>query len=278
MQTPSDVKLSPAAAPLATVLEETRLVQQLLRECGDGLAEVNAGLKLDSDEAHATVSVQSALRKNEAVEEKVAVVTEKVEVVESALNGQIRDRRMVDHQFAAAVEQESAARYLALHDGLTGLANRALLMDRLEHELAQALRHGWSVAVMFIDLDHFKLINDQLGHAVGDRVLQIVGQRLADNSRSVDTVCRFGGDEFVFVQTEVKDEADVATVAEKLLDALCAPSGLGEDDVIPAPDIRASMGIALFPQHGDSADVLLASADRAMYQAKRSGSGFAFAI
>ncbi len=265
-------------APLARVLKEARDAHDLLRECGAGLAEVNAELKSDGGAEHAPAGVQAALLKNEAVEEKVAVVTEKIEVVQSALSGQIRDRSMLDHQFAAALEQEAAARFLALHDGLTGLANRALLMDRLQHELAQAQRHGWSVAVMFIDLDGFKSINDRLGHAIGDRVLQIVGQRLLTNSRSVDTLSRFGGDEFVFVQTEVKDETDVEKVAEKLLQALSAPAELDEDGERLAPDISASIGIALFPRNGDSAESLLVSADRAMYQAKRSGAGYAFAL
>lgn len=272
------MKIPPRDAPLATVLQETRNASQLLRECGAGLAEVNAGLKVEREADHAPATLQTALLKNEAVEEKVAVVTEKMEAVEGALNGQIRDRKMLDHQFAAAVEQEAAARFLALHDGLTGLANRVLLMDRLQHEVAQAQRHGWSVAVMFIDLDGFKLINDCQGHAVGDRVLQRVGQRLLANSRSVDTLSRFGGDEFVFVQTEVKDEADVEKVAEKLLQALSEPAELDEDGEPHAPEVRASIGIALFPRDGDSAESLLASADRAMYQAKRSGAGYAFAL
>jgi diguanylate cyclase (GGDEF)-like protein len=277
MSTPSDVKLSSKAAPLVTVLHETREVQQLLRECSESLAEVNAGLKFVSPAQQVAGSVQSALLKNEAVEDKVAVVAGKVEVVESALHGQIRDRRMVEHQFAAAVEQEAAARHLALHDALTGLANRALLVDRLDHELAQARRHGWSVAVMFIDLDNFKRINDRLGHATGDRVLQIVAQRLSENSRSVDTVSRFGGDEFVFLLTDVKHQSDVARVAQKLLDALHAPPPQVENGQIAVPEIDASIGIALFPQHADTVGTLMAAADTAMYQAKRSGSGFAFA-
>lgn len=278
MHAPKDPSMSAAEAPLAAVLQETRQVRQLLRECGDGLAEVNAGLKLDSDEARLTASVQAARRKNKAVEEKVAVVTEKVEEVESALNDEIRDRRMLDHQFAAALEQEAAARFLALHDGLTGLANRVLLMDRLQHEIAQAQRHGWQVGVMFIDLDEFKAINDRMGHAVGDRVLQLVAQRLQDNSRSVDTLSRFGGDEFVFVQTEVKDGGDVAKVAGNLLQALAAPAQQDEDGTPLPKDIRASIGIALFPQHGDTPEKLLVSADRAMYRAKQRGGGYAFAL
>ncbi|WP_395793012.1 diguanylate cyclase domain-containing protein [Aquimonas sp.] len=277
MSTTRDTKPTPATASLDTALQETRQVEQLLRECGNGLAEVNAGLKLCAAEQQIAVYVQGALLKNEAIEEKVAVITGKVEAVESALNGQIRNRRMIEHQLAAAVEQETAARQLALHDALTGLPNRALLVDRLGHELAQAQRQGWAVAVMFIDLDGFKWINDRLGHATGDRVLQIVAQRLTENSRSVDTVSRFGGDEFVFLLIDVKRHTDVAKVAQKLLDALRAPPPKGEDEPIPVPEIRASIGIALFPQHADTADALLASADRAMYQAKRSGSGFAFA-
>ncbi len=276
--TPDGVILLSTAAPLATVLQEARQVHQLVAQCSNELADVNAELKLNIDAREPATAVQRSLQKNEAVADKVAVVAEKIGVVETGLKGQIRDRRMVDHQFAAAVEQEAAARHLALHDELTGLPNRALLTDRLEHELNQAKRHGWRTAVMFIDLDGFKLINDRLGHAAGDQVLRVVAQRLTANTRSVDTVSRFGGDEFVFLLTEVKDEAFVAQVAEKLLTALDAPCELGQPRSSPGPQVRASIGIALFPLHATTADALITTADAAMYQAKQSGSGYAFAI
>ena len=267
----------PPAELLTSVLKEARQVHQLVAECSEELAAVNAGLKRDAGNRQTASSLRTALAKNEAVEAKVALVADKVVAVRSGLQGQLRERRMLDHQFAAALEQEAAARHLALHDSLTGLPNRALLDDRLEHGLEQAKRHGWSIAVMFIDLDAFKQINDTFGHPAGDHVLRTVAQRLTDSTRSVDTVSRYGGDEFVYLLTEVKNEIDVVQVAEKLIEALHAPC-VWNDNPEASPLIRASIGIAMFPQHGTTAELLLRTADTAMYQAKLSGSGYEFAL
>src|SRR6202044_3678914 len=113
----------------------------------------------------------------------------------------IRDRTLVDHQLAAAVEQVEGSRNAALHDSLTGLPNRVLFRDRLEHGIAQAKRHRWILAVMFVDMDNFKSINDTYGHEAGDAVLQTVAKRLAHNARVDDTVSRYGGDEFLYLLT-----------------------------------------------------------------------------
>lgn len=262
---------------LTAVLYEACQIHQLVVECHEELAEVNAGLKSDVFDPKTSSAVQSALLKNEAVEVKVAAVEHKMAAVKLALNGQLRERLMLDHQFAAAVEQGAAARHIALHDVLTGLPNRALFEDRLAHGLEQARRHGRSIAVMFMDLDGFKRINDRFGHACGDRVLQLVARRLSANARSMDTISRYGGDEFVYLLTEVKDESSAGKVAEKLIEALHAPCEW-DADAGPAPVIRASVGIAIFPQHGDTAEMLMRSADTAMYKAKQSRSGHAFAV
>lgn len=275
----SDVmlKTKPRVEPQGSAQQEAEQAQRLVAECGEQLASVNADLVHEAADPQTSSGVKSALHKNQSVEKKVATALDKVVAVRSALTVQQRDRRMLDHQFAAAIEQEAAARHTALHDVLTGLPNRALLDDRLEHGLEQAKRHGWSIAVMFIDLNAFKRINDELGHAVGDRVLQTVAQRLTENTRSVDTVSRYGGDEFVYLLTEIKSEVDVAQVAEKLVSALRAPwQEYGNSPTSPV--IVASIGIAVFPQHGVTADALLRSADSAMYQAKQSSSGYAFAL
>lgn len=267
----------PPAELLTSVLREARQVHQLVTECGEELAAVNAGLKRDTGYRQTPSSLRTALEKNEAVEAKVALLADKVVAVKSGLQGQLRQRLMLDHQFAAALEQEAAARHASLHDSLTGLPNRALLEDRIEHGLEQAKRHGCSIAVMFIDLDAFKRINDTFGHAAGDHVLRTVAQRLTGSTRSVDTVSRYGGDEFVYLMTEVKSEMDVVQVAEKLIEALHAPCvSNGNSETLPV--VRASIGIAMFPQHGSTAELLMRTADTAMYQAKLSGSGYEFAI
>jgi diguanylate cyclase (GGDEF)-like protein len=167
---------------------------------------------------------------------------------------------------------EERATHRALHDGLTGLPNRALLEDRLEQAVAEATRHGWTLAVMFIDLDHFKRINDLYGHPVGDRVLRMVAERLRAALRAVDTVSRQGGDEFVCLMQEVKEQTDVAHIATKILDAVCARYDIEGATIT----VRPSIGIALYPHDGDTPALLLKRADTAMYRAKQKKTGYAF--
>src|SRR6202044_2544115 len=124
----------------------------------------------------------------------------------------IRDRTLVDHQLAAAVEQVEGSRNAALHDSLTGLPNRVLFNDRLEHGIAQAKRHRWILAVMFVDLDNFKSINDTYGHQAGDAVLQTVAVRLKHNTRNDDTVSRYGGDEFLYLLTHMREQKDIEMI------------------------------------------------------------------
>jgi len=144
--------------------------------------------------------------------------------------------------------------YLAHHDVLTGLPNRALLDERLDHELQRARRLGHGVALMFIDLDGFKTINDSLGHAAGDRLLQEVGRRLRASIRDADTAARLGGDEFVVVMTDLAQPEDASRLADKLLSLLAA-----------------SIGVAVFPQDGGDRGALMMAADSAMYAAKAGG-------
>ncbi len=179
---------------------------------------------------------------------------------------------MVDHQFAAAVEQEEGSRHAALHDHLTGLPNRMLFKDRLEHGIAHAKWQGWILAVMFVDLDNFKGINDTYGHQAGDAVLQTVATRLAHNTRSDDTVSRYGGDEFLCVLTPLHEPDDIAIIAAKILKAIQAPCDVRVGDMIVNPTIEASIGISVFPKDGASAAALIAHADDAMYRAKENKS------
>ncbi len=164
-------------------------------------------------------------------------------------------------------EHEAALEYQAHHDSLTGLPNRALLPDRIEQAIAQAGRSGKQVAVVFVDLDHFKLINDSLGHHVGDRLLLEVASRLKTCVRGNDTVVRQGGDEFVLVLAEQQGEDDILAVVSRLLDAVSQPwTDNGQEY-----GLSCSIGVSCFPQDGDESGALLRSADAAMYQAKASG-------
>ena len=156
---------------------------------------------------------------------------------------------------------------VAHHDPLTGLPNRTLMLDRLSRTLAHAERNGEAFALMFIDVDRFKTINDSLGHKIGDLVLYEVADRITGALRAEDTVARLGGDEFVVILPGIPHEASVAGVAQKLIEAI-APAMRAEDHVIHS---TASIGISLFPRDGADAEALLKNADTAMYEAKRAG-------
>ncbi len=164
---------------------------------------------------------------------------------------------------------EARIQYLAHHDMLTGLPNRAYLTERLTTILALARRHGTLVAIMFIDLDNFKTVNDSLGHHVGDVLLKQVAVRIREVLREADMVSRLGGDEFLVILADFTAPEDAAKVAEKLLQVISAPVELEGRELCA----NASIGISVFPRDGDNADDLIRRADAAMYSAKDHGRG-----
>ncbi len=164
-------------------------------------------------------------------------------------------------------EREERVRHLAHHDALTGLPNRALLTDRLTQAIALAQRNDTRVAVMFLDLDRFKNVNDSLGHSVGDKLLHEVAVRLKAAMRASDTVSRLGGDEFVILMPDAQDQAAISTAARKVLEAVSLPYAIDGHELISTP----SLGISVFPADGQDVETLLRNADAAMYHAKESG-------
>jgi diguanylate cyclase (GGDEF)-like protein/PAS domain S-box-containing protein len=162
---------------------------------------------------------------------------------------------------------EKQIRRMAHFDALTGLPNRSLLMDRLEQALAISQRNHTRTAVVFMDLDHFKEINDRLGHHVGDAVLKQVAERARSCVREVDTVSRLGGDEFIIVLAALRQAGDVITIAQKILSAIAAEYQAGGEKF----SVTASLGFSLFPDHGRDPELLIRLADRAMYLAKQAG-------
>jgi diguanylate cyclase (GGDEF)-like protein len=164
-----------------------------------------------------------------------------------------------------AAEQRIA--HMAQHDALTGLPNRLLLKDRISQAVLKGMRSRSKVAVLFIDLDRFKNINDSLGHESGDQLLQTVAKRIKTCLREGDTVSRLGGDEFVIVLPEINGSHDVSVVAAKVLEVLSQPYHLQGQDL----HVSASIGTALFPEDGEDAETLMRNADAAMYHAKDSG-------
>lgn len=165
------------------------------------------------------------------------------------------------------VETEKQLEHMAHHDVLTGLPNRTLFLDRLKQALARARWHERTVAVLFVDLDRFKDINDTLGHEVGDALLHAFAERLQVCLRERDTIARFGGDEFVILLDDIAHEQDVELLAQKIIVSLAAPFELDEREF----HISASIGVSLFPQDGEESDSLLRHADLAMYRAKDDG-------
>jgi len=164
---------------------------------------------------------------------------------------------------------EEKMRFMATHDDLTRLANRNLLQERLTQAIYQHARHQEKLALMFIDLDGFKAVNDQFGHHVGDELLVKVGEILRYCVRKSDTVARFGGDEFVILLTGLVDRDDAAIVAEKILLHLVEPLQLSACSA----QIGASIGIALYPDDGADESGMLKAADGLMYLAKEAGKG-----
>jgi len=162
---------------------------------------------------------------------------------------------------------EQRVQYLAHYDALTGLPNRTLLQDRLALAIAGARRSGTTVAVLFLDLDHFKVINDSLGHTVGDEVLKDVAVRLRGCLREGDTVGRLGGDEFIIVLPDAGTAQDVAVVADRIIQSMAAPLHVKGREFTVSP----SIGISLFPEDGEDVERLIKNADAAMYQAKAAG-------
>jgi len=164
-------------------------------------------------------------------------------------------------------QAEEKLAYLAHYDYLTDLPNRALFLDHLEHDVSLAKRNNYKVAVLFLDLDGFKKINDSLGHDAGDQLLRGVSKRLKDNIRASDTVARVGGDEFIFVLNVIGSDGDAALMANKVIRALSEPFELKGQKC----HVGGSIGISLYPDGSQDPETLVKQADNAMYLAKQSG-------
>ncbi len=174
---------------------------------------------------------------------------------------------LLDDERGAAVLAASQVEHLAYHDGLTALPNRALFMTRLTTALTQAMRHRYKVAVLFLDLDRFKEINDSLGHSAGDTLLKSAAQRIRTSVRESDTVARFGGDEFTILIPIIGRVEDAGRIAANIIEALREPIRIGDRDIV----VTTSVGIAIYPLDGEDAETLVRNADTAMYGAKQQG-------
>lgn len=216
------------------------------------------------DITHRKEAEKELKRVNESLEIKVEKRTLELRESIEQLKAEIAERQ----------QAEATIRYQASHDLLTGLSNRTLFNQQLRKSLAQASKSGQMLAVMFLDLDRFKTINDTLGHAVGDRLLQSFAQRLTGCLRSGDPVARWGGDEFTVLLPQIITPEDAAKIAQRILDAMTPAFNLESPctgGVIPPLHISSSIGIALYPHDGEDAETLLRQADTALYRAKENG-------
>lgn len=267
-------------ASLERVIKRNKRIKKTVKQAANELTAVNEILKQGKEVKIPVQIINEAITQNKEVEYKVAKSADDLHQVNTELAKEVAERLVIETELSdmkndladvrddlsKSQVNEEESRNVALHDALTGLPNRILFEERLDHGLTQAKRHGWKFAVLFIDIDNFKNINDSYGHDLGDKVLLTVADRLQSSTRREDTVSRWGGDEFVCLLLEVKQEADVTHLAELIVKQI-SESFKFKGTVL---SIRVSIGIAIYPADGETADILLKNADTAMYKAKGS--------
>jgi diguanylate cyclase (GGDEF)-like protein len=263
-------------APLFRALDKSAQVHAKVKQAATALSAINAVLKDEIADGMPLAKIELALIQSEKVVSQVQQAAAELIDVNDALAKEIDERQQLedrltnsDRALSESRLREKSSSHNALHDQVTGLPNLQLFKDRLRNGLAQAKRHNWRLAVMFIDLDGFKSVNDTHGHETGDRVLQEVAKRLRANVRSGDTVSRRSGDEFLFLMLEVKDESGVEALAAKIVSNIAEVCEI-DGEVFT---VKASIGVALYPEDGCSTRELLKHADAAMYAAKQQQKG-----
>ena len=278
---------APPAAPVALVqaLEQSHDIKAKVEACADDLALANLQAARTIAAGVTTLPAEQTLAHTEAVGSKMqecandlddvtktlAQGIDELKRVEAALDSSRTALADVTESLASALAGEQRANLKALHDHTTGLPNRVLFVDRLSHALALADRHGWTVAVMFLDLDRFKNVNDTYGHATGDVVLKEVAKRLEQDARGEDTVCRNGGDEFLYLLMNPQGQGNLERIAAAVIDKLARTIQIGEKQL----NVRPSIGIAIYPEGGIDGETLIQNADAAMYRAKKMTCGYA---
>ena len=220
-----------------------------------------------ADYNHATISGADAHAKIVALQQIVDTQSEQLAIAHGSYQG--LQNRVAELQEANSnlVVSKLQIAHLANHDFLTNMPNRMQLEERMRQAMALAARNKKKLAVIFLDIDHFKTINDTLGHQLGDKLIKAVAKRLADSVRNSDTVCRQGGDEFVILLPEIENAVDVICLAQKIIAALATPFSIESHQL----QITVSMGISVFPDNTSNADDLIRHADTAMYCAKKNG-------
>jgi diguanylate cyclase (GGDEF)-like protein len=260
------------AGSLVEALNQNEQVQARMERWADELSAINEVLVQELSGRSPSAELERALDRSAELESNIQASAEAVSSINMGLTTGIAAGKKLTRKLLSSDARRKKFGRLALYDPLTGLPNRMLFNDRLRQVLAQAARHGRGVAVMFIDLDEFKVVNDSYGHDVGDTVLRHVAQRLRASMRAEDTVSRRGGDEFLCIMMEARNEIDIAKVAGKIIHVISAETEVGDAKLT----VRPSVGIAVYPKDGETAIALVTNADTAMYRAKRTREGYAF--
>ena len=259
---------NPDVCPMAALhgrdlLQEGFTIEQVIRDYGDVCQAVTqlaaeTGVSISASEFHTF---------NRCLDDAIAAAVTEY----SQQNSQIALTRTETALSAARLDVHEA-KWRAMHDMLTGLPTRELFDDRLAHAIALADRHDWTLAVLFLDLDQFKNINDAHGHSAGDAALRTIAQRLMHYARDEDTVCRYGGDEFLYLLMNPRGEKNIVQIANSVLRTVAQPLAVAGAELA----VKPSIGIAIYPHDGASGDQLITNADAAMYVAKRYARGIAF--
>jgi diguanylate cyclase (GGDEF)-like protein len=263
---------------LDRVLVKSEEIKEKVGEAAQQINSVNVVLKQEEKGNYPYHTIEEAIAQNEEAEQKVTKAVGDLQKVNTELAKQVAKRIDIELELKETQNtlsdaladlsksqlKEKDSLHIALHDSLTGLPNRLQLEQRLDHGLTQSRRYGWKLALLFIDLDKFKNINDSYGHDIGDRLLITVANRLQAFVRGEDMVSRWGGDEFVCILLNIKHESDAVNIANKMVEQISQECNFNGTVV----SISATIGIALCPRDGETAEVLFKQVDRAMYRSK----------
>jgi len=272
--------------PLLVALQQSQDVKVRVEASAEILGTANQGLRQkhhvgSTENVADSIVVEIEQVKDELHECAVDLRNVNEALVDGAADLQVAEHALMQSQQAlaateaalsAALDDGKRARLEALHDTATGLPNRDHFNSALEQAVAQARRHGLTLAVLFLDLDGFKAINDTHGHAVGDQVLLAVAQRLLSSCRDEDMVCRNGGDEFLYLLMNPNGQENIARIAFAVRSALSRPLPIGDWQFV----VESSVGVAVYPEDGVAPDELIRTADAAMYDAKKANAGVRF--
>ena len=273
-------------APVELALEQSHEAKAKVEECVEDISATNAAVQKKIADGATTLSAPKTLAQGMKIEGEIQDVAVDLQKVTQTLAKGIEELKQLEVDLSksrlaladsnsaleVSIKAEKEARQRALHDSTTGLPNRDLFDTRLEQAIAMAKRHSWTLALMFMDLDCFKNINDIHGHSTGDIVLKEIANRLSGHAREEDTVCRNGGDEFLYLLVNPQGCENIERIARNIAQRISQPLQVGNLKFV----VRASIGIAVYPSSALNAEELIGLADSAMYRAKKGSTGYAF--